>query len=104
MEASPTTTETVIDPPATKETVIDPFQRLVPVETEKLARDCGRDPLDIRYDPIGDVVLVNGVRYSGDFFRFFRTAERGTLCRLMNRREDGSVDVHVYERGKTVYA
>ena len=63
------------------------------------------EPLRIEYDFIGDVLTIEGVRYSGDLFRSFglTPTREGFLYTIINR-QDGVVtiqqvqDVELYRR------
>ncbi len=50
------------------------------------------DPLVIEHDLEADLLIVNGVRYSGHLFRMLSLCEPGTWLRLESRR-DGVVSV-----------
>lgn len=54
----------------------------------------------IAYDEEGDVVTIEGVSYSGDFFRQFGRAPMGTILRVAQRL-DGAISVIVERVGES---
>ena len=48
-------------------------------------------PEEIKYDAATDIFTIGDIRFSGDFFRYFRTPILGALYRI--EREDGVVTV-----------
>lgn len=55
--------------------------------------------LGIDYDEDRDVVTIDGILYSGEFFRQFGSAKMGTVLRIVQRM-DGVVSVAVQEAGE----
>jgi hypothetical protein len=49
-------------------------------------------PLAIDYDRDNDIVIIEGVKYSGALFRAFAFAEVGSILRI-EQRKDGLVTV-----------
>lgn len=48
--------------------------------------------LDIAYDQTADVVVIDGIRYSGGFFRAFAYGiQEGQLFEFVRREPDGTV-------------
>lgn len=47
-----------------------------------------------------DIVAINGVNYTGEFFRFFAFSEIGSVGRII-KREDGAVTVERIEAAKS---
>ena len=41
------------------------------------------------YDPVEDVLTIEGVKYSGELFRTFGVCHPGTAFRVEERRQDG---------------
>ena len=53
--------------------------------------------LRFSYDPVEDVLTVEGNRFSGDFFRFFAGYEelKGKLFQLVRRDPNGEITIKV---------
>ena len=56
-----------------------------------------RERLQFEYDLLRDALTVEGVKFSGDFFRFFAMPNEGALFRII-RQQDGEVVVQTVER------
>jgi hypothetical protein len=51
--------------------------------------------LSFTYDPVADILTVEGVKYSGDLFRAFAfgATPPGQALRVVNKSEDGTVTI-----------
>ena len=52
-----------------------------------------RKPLEISYDAASDLLIIDGIRYSGELFRGFAHLELGTWFRIIDR-DDGVITLN----------
>lgn len=53
------------------------------------------EPLEIKYEPPPvDIVTINGVRYTGEFFRFLAFPDPNLVYSFERFREDGVLTIH----------
>lgn len=55
------------------------------------------EPLEIKYEPPPvDIVIINGVRYTGDFFRLFAFPDPDLVYSFESFGEEGVVMIHCH--------
>lgn len=56
--------------------------------------------LEFDYDPTTDVMTIEGVKYSGNFFRFFAvTGPSDQKFKIVGRKVDGALIIQKVEEG-----
>lgn len=55
-------------------------------------------PLTVHYDPATDILTVDGLRFSGAYFRAYALEPVGSVLRIEKRDEDGAITIRILER------
>lgn len=71
----------------------EPF-KVVSQTHDDTPRVVARGPLEIAYEPLADIVTVEGMKYSGDFFRGMAyVLQAGMLFEFVKRGRDGVIEL-----------